>query len=149
MSGYADTSFLASLYLPDANSPLAAGVMKRVRFPILLTPLGEVELTNALYLRVFRAELAARQVHAAQAMFRGDLAEGIFELKPLSVGVFEKAMLLSRKQTPRLGTRALDVLHVAAALLHQADTFLTFGRNQGRLAENEGLRVLPGNRADS
>jgi len=149
VNGYADTSFVASLYLPDANSPLAAAVMKRARFPILLTPLGEVELTNALYLRVFRRELAARQVHAAQAMFRGDVAEGIFELKPLSSGVFEKAILLSRKQTPRLGTRALGVLHVAAALLHQADTFLTFDRNQGRLAEDEGLRVLPGNRADS
>ncbi|HMD32237.1 MAG TPA: type II toxin-antitoxin system VapC family toxin [Candidatus Acidoferrales bacterium] len=140
MSGYADTSFLASLYLPDANSPQAAGVMKRARLPILLTALGEVELTNALYLRVFRRELGAEQVHAAQAMFRGDVAEGIFQLKPLSRGVFEKAMLLSRKQTPRLGTRALDVLHVAAALVHQAETFYTFDRNQAKLAEGEGLQ---------
>jgi predicted nucleic acid-binding protein len=141
VSGYADTSFLASLYLPDAKSPLAAGVMERARLPILLTSLGEVELTNALYLRVFRRELSAQQVHAAQAMFRSDVAEGIFQLKPLSAGVFEKAMLLSRKRTPRLGTRALDVLHVAAALVYQADAFYTFDRNQAKLAEAEGLRV--------
>jgi predicted nucleic acid-binding protein len=141
VSAYADTSFLVSLYVLDANSAGAARAMKRATLPLLLTPLGEVELTNALYLRLFRKELAAGQVHAAQGMFRGDLAEGIFQLKPLSPGVFEKAVLLSRKQTPRLGTRALDVLHVAAALLHKADSFYTFDRNQARLSEAEGLRV--------
>lgn len=143
MSAYADTSFLASLYLPDANSPIAAGQMKGAKLPVLVTPIVEVELTNALYLRLFRRELVASQVHAAHALFRGDLADGVFQSKPVSAGMFEKAKLLSRKQTPRLGTRALDVLHVVSALVLEADTFYTFDRNQGKLAEAEGLRLKP------
>ena len=144
MSAYADTSFLVSLYVLDASSASAAREMKRAPLPLLLTPLGEVELTNALYLRLYRRELAARQVHAAQAMFRSDLADGIFELRPLSQGVFDRAVLLSRKQTPRLGTRALDVLHVSAALVHKAEGFYTFDRNQAKLATAEGLSVNSG-----
>lgn len=143
MSAYADTSFLVSLYVLDANSVIAAGRMRDAKLPFLLTPIVEVELTNALYLRLFRRELAASQVHAANALFRGDLADGIFQSKPVSAGMFEKAKLLSRKQTPRLGTRALDVLHVASALVLEAETFYTFDRNQGKLAEAEGLRVKP------
>jgi hypothetical protein len=42
--------------------------MKRVELPILLTPLGEVELSNALYLRLFRNELVASKIGAAQAL---------------------------------------------------------------------------------
>lgn len=44
MSAYADTSFLVSLYTPDANSASAAAQMKRLRTPFFLTPFGEFEL---------------------------------------------------------------------------------------------------------
>ena len=41
-----------------------------------------------------------------------------------------------------MGTRTLDVLHVASALVLSATEFYTFDRNQSRLAAMEGLRVL-------
>jgi len=41
----------------------------------------------------------------------------------------------------RLGTRTLDVLHFASALVLKADTFYTFDVNQGKLAKAEGLAV--------
>jgi hypothetical protein len=41
-----------------------------------------------------------------------------------------------------LGTRTLDVLHVASALVLGATYFYKFDRNQGKLAAAEGLRVL-------
>ena len=141
MSSYADTSFLVSLYVLDANSALVAEQMRAAKLPILLTHLGELELANALYLRLSRKELAPSKVKAAHTLFTKDIADGIYQLKPLLPTTFERAKLIARTQTPRLGTRTLDVLHVASALILQADIFYTCDRNQGKLAEAEGLTV--------
>ena len=142
MRAYADTSLLVSLYALDGNSRSAADLIASAGLPVLVTLLGEVEATNALCLRLFRKELDPPKVKAAQSLFRQDLQSGVFDLRPLSFAVFETANRLSEKQTPRLGTRALDVLHVASALVLGADTFLTFDKNQGKLARAEGLTVL-------
>ena len=141
MSVYADTSFLVSLYVLDANSARAAAQMKAVKLPVLLTPFGELELANALYLWVFRKELAPSRINAAHALFTKDIEDGIFELRSLSQTVYDRAKLIARKHTPHLGTRTLDVLHVASALVLQANVFYTFDRNQGKLAGAEGLVV--------
>ena len=54
---------------------------------------------------------------------------------------FDRAKRLAEKQTLRLGTRTLDVLHVASALVLKADTFYTFDVNQRKMAKAEGLVV--------
>jgi predicted nucleic acid-binding protein len=116
--------------------------MKQAKLPILLTSFGELELTNALSLRLFRRELRPSKVKAARALIRKDLSDGVLLLKPLPEGVFDRAMQMARGRTPQLGTRTLDLLHVASALKLQADTFYTFDRNQEKLARAEGL-MLP------
>jgi len=141
LSVYADTSFLVSLYVLDANSARAAAQMKAVKLPVLLTPLGELELANALYLRVFRKELVPSRINTAHALFIKDIEDGIFELRSLSQTVYDRAKLIARKHTLHLGTRTLDVLHVASALVLQAKAFYTFDRNQEKLAGAEGLVV--------
>jgi hypothetical protein len=46
--------------------------------------------------------------------------------------------------TPNLvGGSALDILHVACALILRADTFLTFDKRQAKLARAAGLSVAP------
>ena len=147
MSPYADTSFLVSLYVLDSNSALAAEQMKHIKLPVWLTPFGEVELVNALYLRLFRRELLRSQVNTAHSLLTRDIQDGVFATKPLMSAVYARAKLISRKQTPRLGTRTLDVLHVASALVLQADPFFTFDRNQGKLAKAMGLVVPDFSRA--
>ncbi len=67
MNAYADTSFLVSLYSPDSNSPRAAREVTRHNPSVLLTPLGELELANALELRVYRGEAKASQVRSTRA----------------------------------------------------------------------------------
>jgi predicted nucleic acid-binding protein len=138
---YADTRFLVSLYVLDANSALAATRMEGAKLPILLTPFGELELTNAISLRLFRQELPASKVKAAHSLFRKDLAQGVLSLKSLPDGVFDRAMQMVRRRTAQLGTRTLDVLHVTSALKLEVDTFFTFDLRQARLARAEGLRV--------
>ena len=141
MSDYADTSFLVSLYMLDGNSALAAAQMKRAALPLALTPLGEIELTNAFQLRLFRKELDHSKVKAAQKLFREDMANGVMVLRPLPPGAFDEARRLAEKHTRRLGTHSLDVLHVASALVLRTETFYTFDEKQRKLAKAEGLLV--------
>ena len=115
--------------------------MKKAELPILLTAFGELELTNAISLRVFRKELLSSRARAARALIHKDIEDGVFVLSPLGVAVYERAKQIARRRTPRLGTRTLDVLHVASALALQADTFYTFDRRQRTLAKSEGLSV--------
>ncbi len=141
MTAYADTSFLASLYVLDGNSALAASRMTRAQLPLLITPLGELELTNAVALRLFRKEVSASQVKAALTLIRKDLQDGVLMVNALTASSFERAKQIARRQTPRLGTRTLELLHVASALILQADAFYTFDTRQAKLAAAEGLRV--------
>jgi predicted nucleic acid-binding protein len=141
LSAYADTSFLVSLYVLDGNSALAAAQMKRAALPVSLNPLGEVEITNSFELRLFRKELGQAQVKAARNLFRQDMANGIVVLRPLPPTAFDVAKRLAEKHTRRLGTRFLDVLHVASALVLRAETFYTFDEKQRKLAKAEGLLV--------
>ena len=143
MSVYADTSFLVSLYVLDANSEKAASHMQQAKLPFLLTTFGELELTNAISLRLFRRELTPSKVKAARALVQKDLMDGVLLAKPMTMNNFEKAMRMARGRTPQLGTRTLDILHVASALELKAEMFYTFDHNQARLGKTEGLLVTP------
>jgi predicted nucleic acid-binding protein len=98
-------------------------------------------LENAIWQRQFRRELTSTEIKASIGAFRKDLANSLFEMKPFSPEMLHKASLISARQTPRLGTRALDVLHVASAIVLGAVDFYTFDQNQAKLADAEGLVV--------
>ena len=138
MSAYADTSFLVSLYVPDSNSAAAASEMARLPLPVMMTSLGELELMNAVQLRVFRNQIAAleRRPHAS---FRADVEAGVLAIRPMSEAMYTEARRLASRWTPRLGTRTLDILHVAAAIVLEADSFHTFDDRQKKLAKAAGL----------
>jgi len=138
---YADTSFLFSLYVPDANSSSAAATMKRIKPPLLATDFAEFELTNALNWPIFRKELRASEEQAVLLSFSKDVHAGVIRVVPISAATFAHARRIARTQTRLLGTRALDVLHVASALVLRADSFCTFDKNQARLAAALGLRI--------
>src|SRR5262249_48949736 len=137
----ADTSFVASLYIPDANSAEAARRMRRLSLPVLITPLGELELINAVQLRLFRKEVRPGEAHAANADFRADLHEGELAVRALSEDVFGYATRLASRWTARLGARSLDIIHVAAAIALRADAFYTFDDRQRKLAKAAKLHV--------
>jgi predicted nucleic acid-binding protein len=142
LSAYADTGFLVSLYCLDSNSTEAAGRMQREPLPLVLTPLGELELVNALQLRLFRKEIRAAQARAAYALFRADMRGGILSMKSLPAAIYTQAMLLGLRWTAKIGVRSPDIIHVAAALALGAETFNTFDDRQRRLARAAGLAAL-------
>lgn len=141
MKIYADTSFLISLYSPDANSGIAARTVRLSAGERYVTVFGELEVANALELRIFRKEVSESQAQASWNDFEEDLRNGIFLLRPLSDQVFERAQRLSRQTTARLGTRTADLLHVAAALEFDADYLYTFDQQQRKLARAVGLKL--------
>ena len=122
--------------------------MRRASTTFFISPLCELELVNALQLRLFRKELTAAEVQAAHAAVQSDIAEGVYSLQPLSAGVFEGAKRLSLKYVAGIGSRSLDVLHVAAALAIGAESLLSFDEKQRKLVKAAGLRVAPAMRAE-
>src|SRR5579872_347368 len=130
MRSYADISFLVSLYTRDAHSAAAAAAMTQAELPLFLTSFGELELTNAIQLRAFLKELTRPQATQALAAARHDMVSGVYFLKPLASTVFERALRLARTRTSVLGTRTLDILHVASALDLKIETFYTFDKHQ-------------------
>ena len=143
MRAYCDTSFLVSLYTPDTNSPAAAAEARRSTTTLFISPLVELELTNALQLRVFRKELTKGEASAAYAVIQKDLAAGVYATQPVSAMVFDTAKRISLKYTAGIGSRSLDVLHVAVALAMRAEVLLSFDDNQRKLAKAAGLRAAP------
>ena len=141
MTIYADTSFLVSLYSPDIYSASAAATVARLRTTVFLTPLSELELSNALELRVFREEATAAEIRQAQSRLQEHIATGFFSPQAMPATVYERARQISRRRSAALGLRTLDILHVASAILLKANRFLTFDQRQERLAKAEGLRV--------
>jgi predicted nucleic acid-binding protein len=142
LSPYADSSFLVSLYVPDTNSARAATIMRDIPLPVSLTSLGELELANALHLRLFRKEMSATDLRVVYRAFVSDVRTRVFVIKPLVASVYERSFRLASKWTPKLGTRSLDIIHVASALVLGADTFFTFDHRQARLAKAAGLKTL-------
>ena len=142
MSSYADTGFLCSLYAPDAHTQRVVARMRRQTLPLPFTWLHQIELRNALRLRVFRREITMVQREASLNMMLADLAAGVLAVAaPALADVMTEAERLSAVHSEKLGTRSLDILHVASAVVLGSTSFLTFDRRQAALARVSGLKV--------
>lgn len=108
-----------------------------------MTHHGRTEIVNAVALAFFRGDVTAQDANAAWQELDEDFAEGHLEqVDILWRSALNRASQLSREHSPNLGTRALDVLHVACALELGLGKFLSFDERQQRLASNVGLRIV-------
>ncbi len=106
-----------------------------------LTTLGELEVVNALELRIFRKEVSPAQAQSSLDDFEKHLREGVFQIREFTDTIFERARQLSRQTTAKLGTRTAGLLHVAAALEVGADYLYSFDRQQRKLAQSVRLKL--------
>src|SRR5436190_451689 len=84
----------------------------------------------------------ARRPDASLNMILADLAGGVLVAASPALGaIMTEAERLSALHTETLGTRSLDVLHVAAALVLGLKELLTFDARQAALARATGLRA--------
>jgi len=144
MPAYADTSFLARIYTPHADSAKALAWMQRAMQALPLTPLHRHELRNAIRLRVFRGEITAEQRKDAFREIESDLADNILSHTPIPwTDTFREAENLAAAHTEALGVRSIDLLHVGLAVTLKATEFLTFDTRQAVLAKAAGFKVKP------
>jgi len=118
------------------DSAAALRIRARHEPPAVLTHLHRVELTTAWHLKVFRRDLHLETVVQALADLENDVDAGVWELPAYDLGdVHTRAEHLARRHAAVLGTRSLDILHVAAALALGATRFVTSDQRQASLAK--------------
>jgi hypothetical protein len=84
-------------------------------------------------------------LNAAEALndLEADFAEGrLQQADILWRSALNRAGELSRKFTPKLGARSIDVLHIACAMELKLRRFLTFDERQQQLAPLVGLKIV-------
>ena len=129
-------------YVPEVNSTAALALRKRFKPPSVLTHVHRIELQNAWQLKVYRKEMPAEAAARAADDLQSDIDAGVWLLPEYDLdSVFALSMRLAREHTAALGTRSLDVLHVAAALSLRERNFVTGDDRQAKLAAAVGLTV--------
>lgn len=152
MRGYADSSFVVRLVVRDGDSAGAVAEYRRLDYPILFfLPLHRLEVHNAILQRAFhqrRSVSSGQRQHVARerdaALSRLDHFVSRRAMLDVDLDMEEaiiRAGQLSTAYTERLGTRAIDLLHIACALMLKADFFLTADQRQAQLARAEGIKV--------
>ena len=144
-AAYADTGFIASLYLEETTSAVVEQVFAAHGEQLLISPLVVLELRNAMNFALGRGRITSGQRDAAWRQFEANLSAGTYVVRQIeTVEWYEVARGLSDRHTARESTRTLDLLHVAAALRLGAREFFTLDRRQGAVARAEGMTVRPG-----
>jgi predicted nucleic acid-binding protein len=140
---YVDPSALLRLYIHQPESAAMNAWRSRRKGPLAVTHHGRAEIVNGICLAAFRGYVSADALRDALASFDEDFAAGRYVQADLMWrAALRRAEDLSRKHTPALGCRTLDVLHVASAMELGHRYFLTFDLRQRRLARSAGLKPL-------
>lgn len=144
MSHYADSSFLVSCYVPDSHTPQAKAYLLRTGEPLVFSALHALEVRNAFQLGVFRGLYAARDAAAAWSILKSDLRSGRLVKQTVNWPVVLRlAARFSERHSAAIGSRSLDILHVAAAKALRTPEFVSFDLRQRTLAAAVGLKVAP------
>jgi len=136
---YLDTGCLVKLYFPEPDSARVAALVAGQA--LVYSGLHELEVTNALELKVFRKEAVLKQAQATRDLIATDVRAGILHAPTLAWSdIWLAASELARKHSRTLGCRSLDILHCAVAAQLDVAGFVTTDRRQRRLAAKLGMR---------
>lgn len=95
--------------------------------PIPLTAFHKLEFTNAINLKRFKKEMDPSQADLVLDRFREHENQGIVFVPPTNwPDIFACAVDLSADFTRSIGSRSLDIIHVASALSWKVKCFYTF-----------------------
>jgi predicted nucleic acid-binding protein len=139
---YVDTSVIVKLYIKEEYSRDASNWLKENNEALPLTSFHELELINAIHLKQFRTEITLDESRLIMSRFEEHEKSGIYYRPQLDwSAIFIHAIDLSKKHSASIGSRSLDILHVASALSINADRFLTLDDRQTKLATLAGLKI--------
>ena len=139
---YVDTSVIVKLYIKEEYCLEASKWLKENNEAIPLTRFHELEFINAFQLKQFRTEMTPDETRLTLLRFEEHEKKGIYYRPQLDwSSIFSHAINLSKKRSANIGSRSLDILHVASALSIGAKRFLTVDDRQSRLATLAGMKI--------
>lgn len=142
---YADASFIASAFGQDVNSAEALHWLRGCNdFPIFVSRLTLLEIDTAFRAAIHGEMLTESQRRQAQHLVQKGLLDGLLLRREVRLNQwFPQSHRIAQHASALTLCRALDVMHVAAAVILKASGFLSFDRHQRKLAEAEGLVTQP------
>jgi len=141
---YVDTGLFVKSYIAEPNSKESDAILRSIGTPFAFSHFHEIEIPNAIRLKRFRSEITPAQETSAIRAFRTDVDAGRFDRPAYDIGeAFTRAEQLSARFSGDIGTRSLDLLHVAAALEIGCTVFASYDAKQRKCAELAGLKVIP------
>ena len=142
MKVYFDSSALVAVYVNEVHSARARAELRK-HVPVPWTSLHDLEVRNALRLLRGRAQIDADQLRGLLAHIDEDLERGRLERPAMDLGaVFRRAGNLSEAHARKTLARALDILHVAAAMEFSCTRLISGDDRQIALAKAEGIRTV-------
>lgn len=138
---YLDTSAFLKLYLRESGSREVQDLVTAQDDPLPVWDILEGELINALRLKVFWQEITPDQADAQIDLYHQRKRQAFYHVPETDRGALMGAFRNLSRETPRLGCRTLDILHVAFASLLRPRAFVTFDERQRALAAHAGLEA--------
>ena len=138
---YLDTSALLKLYIREDGSEQVQAAVEAQDDPLPVWELQEMELINALRLKVFWKEITAAQAERQIDLLDQRKARGFYYFPKIRRAELHADFRTLSAETPQSGCRTMDILHVACALQLGAKRFLGFDKRQRDLARTAGLNV--------
>jgi predicted nucleic acid-binding protein len=140
---YLDTSAFLKLYVIEDQSQLVDQLVRSQSDPLPVWDLLRAEMINALRLKVFWKELEEGEASRLAATFDDRIRRGQYWVPQIGRSELMADFARLSHHTPEIGTRTMDILHVACALQLEPERFVTFDKRQRSLALLAGLRVVP------
>ena len=138
---YIDTSLLVKRYLPEVGSDELEARLLAEQPQLVVSELVNTEIISTFRCKERQGLIERSFANAAHARFLTDLQSNAIGSLPLTGHVVQKASSLLLDLRSPLAT--LDALHLATALIHEAEFFFTSDIQLSRAAHEAGLSVWP------
>lgn len=140
---YLDTSAFVKLYFLEEGSDFVQSCVTSQDDSLPVWDVLEAELINACRLKAFWGDITPVQADQQIALFEQRLRRGQYHVAEVDRSALMGSFRSLCRQTPQLGCRTMDILHVACALQLASARFLSYDDRQRALATHAGLSVLP------
>lgn len=137
-----DSGALIKIYVDEEASDRVAGLVEKCP-QVPFTELVELEIRNALRALHGRKGLSSKGLEERLRWIDSDIEDArLLRVVPEPGPIHDIAEDLSSKHTSKLLCRALDILHVGAAIHLGCATFVTGDARQCKLAKAAGLKAI-------
>jgi len=138
---YLDTSAFLKLYIREEGSAFVQETIESQDNPLPVAEVLQWEFFNALRLKVFWGEMDDATVDHLLALFDDRMRRGQYAVADIDRLRLTSDVREISRHTGTIGSRSLDVVHVAMAFQLEVDRFVTFDDRQRTLASTVGLPV--------